>query len=803
MILPLSAATFEGVVGPKAATLARLRIAGLEVPDGFVVSCDAFRAHVCRGGIDHEIRSILASAELLDAASVGDACQRCRRLVESSPLESQFTEQLLAARRELGGPVAVRSSSNIEDLGTASFAGLYDSRLNVDSDADLFAAIKACWSSLWTARAVLYRARLGIADDDAAMAVIVQRMVPATTAGVAFTEHPITGATNEVVIDAVHGLGEAAVSGLTTPETITVSKDAGVPPQRSSAGAPLVLNDAEADAVAEVAQTVERLLGHRCDVEWAIADSLVHLLQARPVTRRTERIERPAPDGWLHRRLMDVLLGYFPEPPYPFDRSVLLGLLQSFNDFAAVAGLRAVAAERVLELTVDGRMRLNPLLPRPAWRALRVAPVAALRFLAGLRVDPQQAWDSRWHELEARLRELEGRPVDALDDADLVTLIEEAVAFRDEQLHGSRLVYIPATGIWIAVLPALLKLFRVPNRADVLSTLSVGLDIPTSLMNRELRVLADEARREPDVAAVLASEDWDRALERLHSKASCSEFCRRLDTFIARHGARTTSLLPAPSIAAWEDEPEQLLRLIWLTGQAPAPDLRGTLVPPRLGRVAKVVGGRLIALAVARNRQIITERDRVIVAFERAARPLRRAMRELGERLERQGLLAAAPDVRFLGVDEIAAALGGHRSAEHIGRIVRTRKGGRIAAQAAWRPQPRRSSVSNDMMLRGYAANGGSSLGPAAVITSERQFVNLKPGDVLVCPATTPAWTPLFSIAAAVVADTGGILSHAAIVAREYGIPAVLATGTATTQIADGELCVVDGTCGTVSWERS
>ncbi|HEX5014185.1 MAG TPA: PEP/pyruvate-binding domain-containing protein [Candidatus Limnocylindrales bacterium] len=289
-------------VGGKAASLDRLARAGFRIPPGFCVTTGGFRAHLDAVAAASAVRDALAA--LPDEAArttVADA-------VRSAPLPAALASALDGATSRLGGDAArasqfaVRSSAIGEDGRAASFAGLHDTELGVAPGA-VGDAVRRCWSSLWSREAIAYRERRGVSLAGAAMAVVVQALVPADAAAVVFTRHPVTGSDQEVVVTAVRGLGEPMVSGTTTPDTIVVDRasgavidfspgdggerliatDAGVAYRPGAAGVP-ALADVERAELVHLALEVERAFGDAVDIEAALANGRWYLLQARPIT---------------------------------------------------------------------------------------------------------------------------------------------------------------------------------------------------------------------------------------------------------------------------------------------------------------------------------------------------------------------------------------------------------------------------------------------------------------------------------------------------------------------------------------
>jgi pyruvate,water dikinase len=299
-------------VGGKGASLSALMSAGFQVPNGFCITAEAYRHFATSSGIEEKVAAILASLNTSDAAAVKQAAEDISKLVHETPLPGDLRAEICAAHAELaaemGSHTAVRSSAISEDGSAASFAGLYETYLNMVGEDEVLDAVHRCYVSLWSQRAVSYRANRGSGADEA-MAVVVMKLVPSETSGIAFTAHPVTGSLDQVIINASFGLGEAIVSGRVTPDSFLIDKrnftllereiypkELAIFPDPSGGGGTIEeklpfdrqraasLSDEQACAVAELATSVERHYGTPQDVEWGMYQGTLYLLQSRPIT---------------------------------------------------------------------------------------------------------------------------------------------------------------------------------------------------------------------------------------------------------------------------------------------------------------------------------------------------------------------------------------------------------------------------------------------------------------------------------------------------------------------------------------
>ena len=277
-------ATDVGLAGGKGANLGELTRAGFPVPPGFVLTTTAYNAFVRANGLQAAITAALPEAAPSDPAELARAATVIAGHFAAGRVPAEIADDLRQAYLALGGGlVAVRSSATAEDLPTASFAGQQETFLNVSGAAAVREATARCWASLWTARAMAYRARQGISPDSVSLAVVVQRMVAAEAAGVLFTANPLTGDPDEMVINAVRGCGEALVSGQVTPEEIVVGYGTWTVRWRDSP-AGRVLAEAQVGQLARLGEQIAAHYGRPQDIEWAWAGGRFHVFQARPIT---------------------------------------------------------------------------------------------------------------------------------------------------------------------------------------------------------------------------------------------------------------------------------------------------------------------------------------------------------------------------------------------------------------------------------------------------------------------------------------------------------------------------------------
>ena len=812
VIVPLNRVSTQGSnrAGQKAILLGELLTAGFPVPDGFVLLPGP--------------NGPGSDAETADAIAAGWAALG-------------------------GGPVAVRSSASEEDLADASYAGQYETFLDVDTLDGLLEAVADCRMSRSAERVAAYEAGRGLAPARD-LAVLVQRLVAADAAGIAFTANPVTGNRSETVINAVRGLGDRAASGEATPEQWLVTADGAVQGVSNGDGS---ITSVQARAVAELARRVADHSGIPQDIEWAIAENELFLLQARPITALPELVTPipvsvEVPEGFWQRDA-----SHAPKPNTPMFSSLTFPFLNIagkawFAEYGFLSdGMewREIAGWQYISLRpLGGKQRKPP----PAWLMpllIRLVPPLRSRVKScvdAVRSDRANLNLKRWYEewkpdLRSRAEALQDVTLAELDDSQLdrrlvaiSTLISDATTVHFT-LHGAVFLNL---GELVFTCRELLG-WDDPQTLDLLSGLSGTSTEPAAKLT-ELAQLAAANQRLLDLFSQSGPVDPERLAE------IDPAFGAAFDLYCRTYGYRALRYeLVDPTLTETPDLLIQLIRDQIVSGfdldettravrEATAEKLekaRSLLAdkPSRRERFERALDGARAAYPVREDNEFFTISLPLGLA--------RLTALELGQRLAERGQIMVRDDVFFLEFAEARRALS---SGDSWDTVVDRRKGVRAWVEAhpgpgsygkdpgpppsfaALPPEARfameallwgvdrsfethrsvRRQKAGPTPINGVAASGGSYTGPVRVVMDETQFAKIQPGDVLVCPVTSPVWSVLFPSIGALVADTGGILSHPAIIAREYRIPAVVATGNATQLLNDGQLVTVNGTSGAV-----
>jgi phosphohistidine swiveling domain-containing protein len=865
--VPLSACDLTlASVGGKGYSLSRMIAAGLPVPDGFCVTTEAYRRFVDGNRLAERIRSALETADPDDPASLEECARTIHGFFLSAPVPPEVHAGVVRAYESLPGrdpAVAVRSSATAEDLPDLSFAGQQETYLNVRGTTAVAEAVRRCWASLWTARAIGYRISNKIDQERIRLAAVVQEMVDAESAGVLFTANPMNGRRDQAVINAAWGLGEAIVGGLVTPDSIILEKgrkrvrivetqiadkqimvvlrDRGTgeqPVPEKKRRAP-VLSNRQAAELFRFGEKVERMYGAPMDMEWAIRGGKIHLLQARPITTLPHQEgpsqvwELPDPKGQYLRGSVVELL---PGPLSPLFATMGVRFFIEGNKKMAqeLFGSASVIPENYL-LGIGGFAYMKvSYTPAEWWAMLRyMIPSMPRMMREGVRY-----WRNVglpiYREAIARW---EGKSLPGLSAGEILTGAHDVLSGYAVHLGALMASTMGPSagseGLFTQIYCKLVKRAGDPDAPVFL----MGFENAPLRAEKNLCDLAMWSREHGELSAFL-SNNTAAAVSAAYAAgvppaeipaSEWEDWRRRMDDHLKRFGYSIYNLDFAEPLPA--DDPEPIVKNFrgYLSGEIRSPYERERELSDARERAVADVRARLKGwkrwafektLQWAQSQAPLREDG--IAEIGLGYPLLRRMLFELGRRLAEAGMLAESGEIFWLEESELAtsaAALDRGEGLPDCRELVRRRIAEWKARQAivpppmlppsskflgisteGWMTAP--EGGPDEKTLKGIGASAGVVTASARVIGGPEEFGLMKSGEVLVAAITTPAWTPLFSLASAVVTDVGGPLSHSSIVAREYGIPAVLGTGAATHRIRSGQTVTVDGGKGIVSLEK-
>ena len=838
--------TDVAVVGAKGAILGELsRTEAIPVPPGFCVTTDAFRRILARTPSVDDRLARLSRLEPEDGEAIRALSAEIRRAVEGIAIPDDVA---LAITRALGGRAgigeraacAVRSSATAEDLPTASFAGQYDSSLNVVGPRAVLEHVRRCWASLFSERAVTYRLRNGFDHRRVQMAVVVQRMVVPRAAGILFTADPVTGNRKVASVEASFGLGEALASGLVNADTFTVRDGElvarAVAPERQQQPA---LTDAQVVALVALGRRIEAHFGHPQDIEWCLAEDDFWILQSRAITTLF-----PIPEAADEENHVYVSVGHqqmMTEAMRPLGVSVWqLTAMAPMHEaggrlFVDVTRRLASPTTRVglLEVMARGdpltgdalqtiveRGDFLPSLPdadpaRPGGAVVGAAP-------AQIETDPAivtELIERNRASLAALKRKIQTKSGPALLNFLREAFEEHRRVLADPLSIQAIMAGMQATWWLNEQLEAWLG---DKNAADAL-TLSAPGNV-TSEMGLALLDVADAIRPHPHVVGFLEHvEDEGCAeqafLDELATLAGGPEARNAIRAYLEQYGMRCVGEIDITR-PRWSERPATLVPMIL--------DNVRNFTPGEATR--RLEHGRHAAREKA---QELLERLRALPDGERKAADATRmidrvrtfsgyreypkygivsryfvykqALLQEAERLVQAQVLREQEDIFYLTVHELHDVVGTRRADR---RLIRRRRDAFRSHQALTPPRVltsdgeavagayRRDDVPTGALI-GLPVSAGTVEGRARVI-ADIAHADLEAGDILVTTATDPSWTPLFLAITGLVTEVGGLMTHGTVIAREYGLPAVVGVEHATQLIRDGQRIRVHGTDGYV-----
>ncbi|MEU8179687.1 rifamycin-inactivating phosphotransferase [Micromonospora sp. NPDC049044] len=845
-------ATQVAVVGGKAAHLGELsRIDGIRVAAGFCVTTAAFRRVLTQAPSVDGLLDRLSHLNPDDREAIGALSAEVRRSIEEIPIPGDLASEITRALVRFGDEAAyaVRSSATAEDTPTASFAGQQDTYLNIVGPDAVLRHVSRCWASLFTERAVVYRLRNGIDHRTAQMAVVVQRMVFPDAAGILFTADPVSGNRKVATADASFGLGEALVSGLVNPDVFTVrdgevvtravaakhravaavpgggTREVAIDARRQEQPA---LTEAQVVRLVRLGRRIEAHFGRPQDIEWCLVDDDFQIVQSRPIT--TLFPVPPAADRGNHVYLSVGHQQMMTDAMRPLGLSMwqltaMAPMLEAGGRlFVDATGLltspgRAGFLDMVGKSDPLMRDALDTLLDSGFVPASSGGGGPARLPFGGPSIESDPAIvtgliDRSEASVAALRRDIATVSGTALFDFLLNAFEEHKRILGEPPTMQAIMAGMEATW-WLN--DRLYEWLGEKNAADTL-TLSAPGNI-TSEMGLALLDVADQIRPHPQVVAFLEDVEDDGFLDELPRLPGGSTARDAIEAYLDRYGMRCVGEIDITR-PRWSERPSTLVPVIldnvrlFEPGAARRRFEQGRQLAQRK---AQEVLTRLRALPDGEQKadetERMIERVRTFIGYREYPKydivsryfVYKEALLAEAERLVRAGVLTEREDVFYLTFQEFHEAV---RSQQVDHELIRQRRDEFRSHQAL--PPPRVLTSDGEAVtgayrrddvpagaLIGLPVSTGTVEGRARVILDMAQ-ADLEAGDILVTTHTDPSWTPLFVGIAGLVTEVGGLMTHGAVIAREYGLPAVVSVLDATRLIRDGQRIRVHGTDGYV-----
>jgi pyruvate,water dikinase len=850
------------LVGGKGANLGELsRIEGIHVPEGFCVSTEAYKRIIEQTPAINDLLDQLALLKVEDREKIGELSGEIRRVIEGIAIPHDMSEEIARFLSRLGedDAYAVRSSATAEDLPAASFAGQQDTYLNIAGQEAILKHISKCWASLFTERAVIYRIQNGFDHRKVLLAVVVQKMVFPQASGIMFTADPVTSNRKVLSIDAGFGLGEALVSGLVNADVYKVrngkvidkkisakkvaiyaAKEGGTKVQEIEPGRQnrQALTDEQILELERIGRRIEQHFGRPQDIEWCLADDTFYIVQSRPITTLY-----PIPEANDQENHVYISVGHqqmMTDPMKPLGLSVwqLTAARPMFiaggRLFVDVAKDLASPSKR--EILVNALGKSDPLIrgalmtilergdfiellpdekqEQSAEKSTQGAPAVDYQTLHDY--DPTVVSDLI-ERSESAIEELK-QNIQTKSGPDLFDLILEDIPQR-RSISGPQSFGVIMTGMnasaWIN--EKMEEWLGEKNAADTLSQ-SVPNNV-TSEMGLALLDVADAIRPYPEVVEYLQHVTDDSFLDELVKLKGGGEARAAIYAFLDKYGMRCAGEIDITR-PRWSEKPSTLVPVIlsnvrnfepgashrkFEQGRQEALEKEQEL----LDRLKQLPDGEQKAKETKRMislmRNLSGYREYPKYAIVHRYFVYKQALLREAERLVRANVLHEKEDIYYLTFEELREAV---RTNELDYQIIRKRKDEFKLYEKLTPPrvmtsdgeiiagQYKRENLPAGAIV-GLPVSSGVVEGRARVILN-MEDADLEAGDILVTPFTDPSWTPLFISVKGLVTEVGGLMTHGAVIAREYGLPAVVGVENATKLIEDGQRIRVHGTEGYV-----
>ena len=824
--------TQVALAGGKGVSLGELlRIEGVRVPPGFCITTEAFQRTVAQAPSIHAQLDRLSRLKLADRDGVAALSAELRGGIEEIVLPEDLAEAVAGALVRCGEDLAyaVRSSATAEDSTMASFAGQHDTYLNVCGLEAILRDVRRCWASLFSERAVTYRLRGGIENRHVQMAVVVQRMVMPCASGILFTADPLTCNRKLSVVEAVPGLGEELVSGRVSPDVYTVRDGAIV--ARTLANEQSALVDGDILALVQLGRRIEEFFERPQDIEWCRAQDGFQIVQSRPITTLF-----PVPevgDGENHvyvsvghqQMMTDAIkpLGIsLWQLTTPRPMSVAGGRL--FVDVTEMLGAPTTRAGLLRAMGGSDPLMgdaLQTIVERDDFVAARpdeqLTGVFALAEQEPLDADPAIVTEliEQGQASTAALK----RTIEAKSGPELIEFILVDLPELRRVIFGPRGLEVIASaaeaGRWLN--EHMGEWLGEKNVADTL-TQSVTGNV-TSEMGLALLDVADVIRPFPEVVGFLRNVDDEHFLGQLPALAGGKEARDAIQAYLDSYGMRCTGEIDITR-TRWSEQPSALVPMILAHVRNFEPGA-GSRRFEQGRREAEMKEEELLARLrdlpdgerkAGETKQMI-DRVRTFAGYREYPKygmvsryfVYKQALLREAERLELAGVLREVQDIFYLTLHELHD-VARDQQVDH--ELIQQRKD---AFNSYLSLTPPRVLTSEGEVLTGsyrredlpagalvgLPVSGGAVEGRARVILDMAQ-ADLEPGDILVTRYTDPSWTPLFVTIGGLITEVGGLMTHGAVIAREYGLPAVVGVEGATRLIRDGQRIRLHGTDGYV-----
>lgn len=826
------------IAGGKGANLGEMAGINIPVPEGFVITSDGYRRFLEYNNLTDTFKNLLRDIGS-DESKISDVSKKLRDLIYLASIPEDMEEKIKEAYEALSSSgsyakVAVRSSATAEDLPDASFAGQQETYLNVQGVEDVLNSVKSCYASLWGVRAISYRLNQGYDQQAVSLAVVIQLMVESEVSGVLFTADPVSGSGENILINASYGLGESVVSGKVTADTIIcdhngriMSYEIGskktqivydkqhtreIPVPEEMAGS-RALSDDNVSALVQEGLRIESHYGYPMDIEWAIKDNTLYILQARAITTLKQPKENKYDDELIKsyignykisgpaKETMAFQLEKMPYAYRPFDYDLIITINTQKAKLLSESGILMTSDPRMDD---DGIMTMPDPKKGISKDILKIPSTLRMlkdyRFCAGKCKEFMPVY-------EAEVEELKKADIDHMDIKECGQYLKRANDIEG-RLCYDRFKYALFPGFLSGKMTrAIRKVNKNYNNYDLYK----GLDNKTAVITREVSELAKIISSNEKM-----KEDILSGMDYAHLRAKYEEDSKIFDSFLSKNGYKSDFNCYCIIAKTLIEDPDRLLNILkpllhengsnyGSSDLSSSTEISSSSVDPKqefeemMEALHKIYGSKYPSLREEidcyRHFHIVREESQYL--WETIFFYIRKCLNRLNMLLlGNTDYIHGISNLFFAELIDVCNR--GSLNDSDLEKISR-RDSKHDLSQKVWDASKLLVFDSDGETLKGVSGSRGVVVGEVCIIRSPSEFYKMKKGNILVCELTDPEWTPLFKLASGVVADTGSSLSHAAIVAREFKIPAVLGVGFATNRYKDGDMIKVDGNSGIVN----
>ena len=799
------------VAGGKGANLGEMTSAKINVPSGFVITADAYRDFLKVNGIDILIENGIKKS-VDDERKLLNESERFRRKIKSGKFPKRLENAIREKYFNLGNNirVAVRSSATAEDLPDASFAGQQETYLNVQGIESVLNAVRNCYASLWGNRAVSYRFHQDYDQTSVSIAVVIQEMIESEKSGILFTVNPVNKKENEMQINASFGLGESVVSGRVTADSYIIDKLGKIAQVNigsketqiiygdketvevavsSDKRKTRVLNDRELLELMKCGLKIEKHYRMPMDIEWAIKNDIVYILQARAITtlKNSENdiigndlIEKYIKGKKIKKDTREVMSFFLEKMPFAH-RVLEFDYLMAINDQKVnILSEGGIILPRNPIIDDDGIQTFSDEGKRIGKNIFKFFNI--LKNMKDFEFCYKKCKDFM-NVYETKIEEIKHLNFENMTLTDCGNFLEESYALL-QKLAYDRFKY--------ALFPSVLnskkftKIIKKVNSNYSSFDFYWDLDNKTSVITNDVYTMACEIRKNEALRRAIISGDNFKELYKKYN-----DFKNITDEFMKDNGFKSDYNCYCLSAKTFLEDPDRLTNILQPILNENSNESKDIKDFSKLMENIEGIYGK--------KYQYIEKQ----IKYFRYFHVVREESQYVRKCVKRINFILLGDENIEIGVanlfhEELLKAINRGNLNESDKEKINRRNEKFPLAVKVWEASKLLIFKTNGDVLKGVSGSTGIAVGKVCLINSPKEFYKMKKGDILVCHLTDPEWTPLFKLASAVVADTGSALSHAAIVAREYNIPAVLGVGFATTKFKDGDIIQVDGNTGEV-----